>query len=212
MADMQDSLEELQVPLGKIKSLILNLQAFTNNLAVKVLDEEDKQKIENAKSISDIFIILCNYVSFFNYHIIEYIIKQYGSAKDHMRLQDYLKAFCNFCQRSIFEVPQYVFSSGSTTRVTAKVLAFKLTEAGIDKIEEIQRAIAEIATIFQLRPSALQLYSIKKGCVELHFLISAAVADCIFPVSPSQHSALSGIGVRVLSYEEVEQTSREETK
>ena len=212
MSDIEDSLEKSPVPLSKIKNFILNLQAFTNNQAVKTLDEKDRLKIEKAPTLSDVFMILCKYVSFFNYHIIESILKKHGSAKDHERLQDYLKLFNNFSNRSIFEVPQHIFSSDSTSRSTAKVLVFKLTEAGMDKIEEIKGVIGKIAMLFELQPSALQLCSIKKGCVELHFLISAAVADRIFPVSPSQHSALSEIGVRVLSCEGVEQTSREETK
>ena len=205
MTDVEESLEHSLVPLDKIKHSILNLQAFTNNLAVKILDEEDKQKIENAKTLSEVFITLVNYISFFNYHIIEYIIKKHGSAKDHERFQEYLESFRNYCQRSIFEVPQHVLSS--TSRKTAKVLAFKFTGEENDKVKGIEGVKGRIAKIFQLRSSALQLCSIKKGCVELHFLISAAVADHIFPVSPSQHSALSKIGVIVLSCEGVEQPS-----
>ena len=99
-----------------------------------------------------------------------------------------------------------------TSRKSAKVLVFKFTGERNDEMKEIEKVKGRIAKIFQLRSSALQLCSIKKGCIELHFLISAAVADHIFPVSPSQHSALSEMGVRVLSCEEVEQTNREKTK
>ena len=199
MSDVEDSLEEAKIPLGKVKSYILNLRAFTNNLGVKVLDEEDKKEIKRAKTLSDIFIILCEYISFFNYHIIESIVGKYGSAKARKMLQDYIQVFNNFCQRSIFEVPEYIFSSDCTSRKMARVLVFKHTETGDDRIDEIKRMIGKVANIFQLQPSALQLCSIKKGCVELHFLISAAVVNCIFPVSPSQDSALSEIGVKVFS-------------
>ena len=70
----------------------------------------------------------------------------------------------------------------------------------------------EIARIFSLRPAALQLCSVKRGCVVLHFSIPAAVADHIFPVSYFKHVALNMIGVRVLSCERADQTSKEETK
>ncbi len=61
-----------------------------------------------------------------------------------------------------------------------------------------------VAEILRLEPelNALQLCSVKKGCVELHFLVSAAVAELVFPLSPSQQSALSEIGVRLLPFNE----------
>ena len=199
MTDVEVSLEESKIPLGRIKSYILNLRAFTNNLGVKVLDDDDKQKIREAETLSDVFIILCEYVSFLNYHIIESIVNKHGSANAHKMLQDYIQAFNSFCQRSIFEVPEHILSSDCTSRKMARVLVFKHTETGDERIEEINRMIRKVASIFELQPSALQLCSTKKGCVELHFLISAAVADHIFPVSPSQDSALYEIGVKVLS-------------
>ena len=199
MTDVEVSLEESKIPLDRIKSYILNLRAFTNNLGVKVLDEDDKQKIREAETLSAVFITLCEYVSFLNYHIIESIVNKHGSTNARRMLQDYIQAFNSFCQRSIFEVPEHIFSSDCTSRKMAHVLVFKHTETGGDRIEEINRMIGKVASIFELQPSALQLCSIKKGCVELHFLISAAVADHIFPVSPSQGTALSEIGVRVLS-------------
>ena len=202
MADIEVFLEESKIPLSRIKSYILNLRAFTNNLGVKVLDEDDKQKIREAETLSAVFITLCEYVSFLNYHIVESIVNKYGSANARKILQDYIQAFKSFCQRSIFEVPEHTFSSDCTSRKMAHVLVFKHTETGDDRIEEIKQMIGKVASIFQLQPSTLQLCSIKKGCLELHFLISAAVADHILPVSPSQHSALSEIGVKVLFCDE----------
>ena len=211
MTDVEVSLEESKIPLSRIKISILNLRAFTNNLGVKVLDEDDKQKIREAETLPDVFITLCEYVSFLNYHIIESIVNKHGSAEARKMLQDYIQAFNSFCQRSIFEVPEHIFSSDCTSRKMAHVLVFKHTETGGDRIEEINRMIGKVASIFELQPSALQLCSVQKGCVELHFSISSAVADYIFPVSPLQHSLLSDIGVRVLSCEGDDEPSREET-
>ena len=128
--------------------------------------------------------------------IIESIVNKHGSDNARKMLQDYIQAFNSFCQRSIFEVPGHIFC---TSRKMARVLVFKHTETEGDRIEEINRMIGNVASIFELQPSALQLCSVKKGCVELHFLISAAVADHIFPVSPSQDLALNEMGVKVLS-------------
>ena len=204
-SNVMQSLET--VPLKQVKISLLSLESFTDDIGVKVLDEEDAEKIKVAKDLLDIFFTLRKYISFFNYHIIEYIIEQHKLTRDP--LNEYLKEFRTFCQRSVFEVPENLFQS--IPELTGKVFAVKCTK-GVTTMNGVDALQEKIATTFSLRSAALQLCSIKKGCVELHFLISAAVADRIFPVSSSQCSALSEIGVRVLSCEGVEQNSREETK
>ena len=202
-------LEDLQIPLEKIKVSILSLEAFTDNLGVKVLDEVDAREIKAAKCLSEIFIALQKYISFFNYHILGHIIDQHGKAGGNSMLNEYLEKFHRFCQRNVFEVPADLFSSIS--RFTAKVFALKCTK-GVATMNGVECVKGDIARIFCLRPAALQLCSIKDGCIELHFLISAAIANSIFPVSPSKHSALSEIGVRVLSCEGVDQTGNQGEK
>ena len=202
------SLENLQIPLKKIKMSILSLGAFTDDIGVKVLDEEDKQEIKAAESLTDVFITLQNYISFFNYHIIEHIIDQHGAVRDHKWLAEYLEKFHKFCERSIFEVPHNVFASKS--RKKAKVFAIKCTK-GVTTMQGVEKLKGKVAEIFGLRHSALQLCSVKKGCVELHFLVCAAIAARIFPMSSCQHLALSYISVRVLSCDGVNQIDIEET-
>ena len=124
--------------------------------------------------------------------------------------KEYKNAFKTFCQRSVFEVPPNVYST--IPRKGGRKFIAMCTEGVAATLEGVQEVKERIAKVFGLKPLALQLCLIKKGSVELHFLISAAVADHIFPVSPSQHSALSEIGVRVLSCEGMEQTSREKTE
>ena len=189
------SLEDSHIPLERFKASILSLYPFTDNIGVKELDKEDEVKIKAAKTISEVFITLCNYVSFFNYHIIEYIIDLHGAATDRILLEKYVDKFRNFCKKNVFEVPQDALAS--TSRKTAKVFAIKCTK-GVSTMLGVERIRGDIAKIFGLRSSAFYLYSIKEGCVELHFLISVDVANYIFPVSHSQHSALNDLGIKVL--------------
>ena len=103
------SLELLEVPLEKLKVSIISLKAFTDDIGVKTLDVEDKRKIEVATTMSQVFTVLQNYISFFNFHIIEYIIDQHGAMRDHNWLEEYLEKFHTFCQRNIFEVRRTYF-------------------------------------------------------------------------------------------------------
>ena len=192
----RDSLES-RIPLDKIKDTILSLDAFTDGIGVKVLDPQDTRNIESAESISKIFITLRKYISFFNYEIIEQLIDHYGTNNDKLRLQEYRTALNAFCQRNVHEIPPKDLDL-SNPRPEAKKFVLKCTKDTL-KLSDVQVLKERIAIVMGLNPSTLQLHAIEKGCIELHFLISAAVADHIFPVSPSQHSALSEIGVRVLS-------------
>ena len=196
--NVKRSLEYLEIPLEKIKASILSLGAFTDNIRVTVFDDEDQHEIKLAKTLSDVFISLQKYISFFDYHIIEHIIEQHGATRDFDWLQEYTETFHSFCQRSIFEIPHDVFPTSS--RKTAKRFTLKCTK-GVATMKGVLQVKGEIARVFGLRPAALQIRSIEEGCVKLYCYISAAVADHIFPVSPSQHSALSEMGVRVLHYD-----------
>ena len=191
---IRDSLES-RVPLDKIKDSILSLDAFTDGIGVKVLDPEDAQKIESAESLSRVFITLSKYISFFNYDIIEHLIHHYGTAEDEKKLQEYCQALKTFCKRNVYEVPPSAYSN---PRPEAKEFVLKCSHHTL-ALQDVQVIKEKVGKLLGLNYSTLQLCTIKEGCVELHFLISAAVADCIFPVSPSQHTALSEIGVRVLT-------------
>ena len=210
LSNVITSLEQICIQLEKFKIFVLSLEAFTDDIGVKVLDKEDAQKIETASTISEVFMTLRKYISFFNYHILEYIIDQHGAETDRAQLQEYLKKFHIFCQRSIFKVPQYMFAF--KFRQAARVFAFKCTEGVNTTMEDVKTLTGDIAKVFGLRSSALQLYTLKKGCVELHYLISAAVVERIFPVSPTQSTTLKEIGVRILSCEELDQTNKDEIR
>ncbi len=195
---IQESFEE-RVPLDKIKYSVLSLEAVNDGSGVKVLDPEDKQKIQNAQNLAQVFMTLriCDYISFFNYEIVQYLIELLGSPDDQTQLREYCSALDQFCQRNVFEVPAEVFSSKSRNK-TAKVLVLKCTER-VATLEYVRRLIRRIAEALGLQRAALQLRSVRQGCLELHFLITVAVAKRIYPVSPTVQAALSAMGVKVLT-------------
>ena len=193
---LEQSLEDQEIPLRKIVDCVLSLQAFTEDIGLKLLEKKDEEAIQQAQSVTDIFIILRSYISFFNYEIMEHLVEHHGSPDDHRRLEEYLTAFNTFCQRSVFEVPPNVYSSKS--RTDCKVFAVKCTKRVATTLESVQGVRGKMAGILGLTPSSLQLCSVRKGCMELRFLISTAVANRILPVSPAKQLALKEIGVRVL--------------
>jgi len=57
------------------------------------------------ETISDIFRILEDYFSFFDYHVIELIIYRFGTEEDEAGLQRYKDSFKQYAQRRIFKYP-----------------------------------------------------------------------------------------------------------
>ncbi|XP_064407491.1 uncharacterized protein LOC135352241 isoform X2 [Halichondria panicea] len=194
---IQRSFENQRIPLERIKDLILSLDAFNDGIGVKVLDPEDKQEIKNAKNLPEVFMTLRDYISFFNYEIVQYLIELLGSPDDQAQLREYCSAHDQFCHRNVFEVPAESFSSKSRMK-TAKVFVLKCTER-VATLEYVKRLTSRIAEALGLQRAALQLRSVKQGCLELHFLVTVAVAKRIYPVSPTVQAALSVMGVKVLT-------------
>ena len=185
--NIQESFEK-RIQLDKIKYSVLNLEMF---------DPEDKQEIKNAQNLVQIFMTLRDYISFFNYEIVQYLIELLGSPDDQTQLREYCSALDQFCQRNVFEVPAEAFSSKSRIK-TAKVFVLKCTER-VATLEYVKRLTRRIAEALGLQRAALQLRSVRQGCLELHFLITVAVAKRIYPVSPTVQAALSAMGVKFLT-------------
>ena len=197
---IRDSFES-RIPLDKVKDTILSLDGFVEGISAKLLDPRDAEKIESAESLPKVFITLRHYVSFFNFRIIEHLVHQYGTKNDKKKLKEYCTQLDAFCQRNVYEIPAKTYF---TLRPEAKEITLKCTQHTLT-LHDVQVLKDKVDEIFGLNCFTLQLRSIREGCVKLNFFISAAVADHIFPVSPSQHSALSYIGVKVLSCEKVAQ-------
>ena len=134
---------------------------------------------------------------FFHYEVVERIAKKFGSKEDRQLMEEYVSKFNQFCERSVFEVPPNIFHD-SDPRPGEKVFSIKFTPEEHASLGDIANVRQKLANILGIDILALQLCSITDGCVCLRFLISAQVAEEIFPLSQSVRSALDDIHVRIL--------------
>ena len=63
------------------------------------------KELKAANTIYDIFLVLSDYFSFFNYQLIEHIIKELGTRNDKSKLLKYKEDFNQYAKRKIFECP-----------------------------------------------------------------------------------------------------------
>ena len=184
------SLESKNISVSKLKT-------FTGNFVMLLGSKEDIERLERSANLDDIFFALHPFKSFFNYEVVEKIVEHFGSDEDKQQMKEYVSQFNNFCERSVFEVPPNIFHD-SDPKPGDKVFSVKLTKEGHALLGDVVAMREKLADILKIEVFALQLCCITDGCVCLRFLISALVAEKIFPLSQSQISTLRDIDVRVL--------------
>ena len=154
--------------------------------------------INDNTTTNDIIIFLQQngYISFFNYHIVERLIKQHGKSEDQKCLDTYTANFQKFCQRSVFEVPQHVFgeaaedSTAFAVKIIPELFIIGKTPDNISRAIKSRTVIASSRTLkFSLSDTRivqikiakalnmenswdLVFLSASRGCVELTFALS----------------------------------------
>ena len=140
--------------------------------------------------IHDVFMILLNHSSWFNYKLISVIVKKIGDEAEMKLVEQYQNNnLIPYLRRCIFEIPSQSFSpSGSHSDKSSLFLKVfdKLFLTGLE-VEAIRRNLAKM---LDLNTAILLFQFYKKGCLELFFLVNNAVFN------PSQSIYLEWIPSR----------------
>ena len=152
------------------------------------------QKLEAADSIPKIFLVLKDYFSFFNYHVIEHIIKTLGTKEDKLELQRYKDDFNQYAKRRIFECQSEFGPLSDTDHADIFVkVDLQYENYTISEIEVFRHKLSEILRVSS--EGILRLCRVEKGCFQLTFQVPSFVQQEIFPLSTEQEVALVKEGV-----------------
>ena len=190
------SLQEQDIPLGDIISDIMTLGAYDpvyEGQQVPALHHHLKDLLE-ARRVSEIFLILQPYLSFFNYHIVEHIIEVLGTKKDKNNLQKYIEQFDQYAKRRVFECPPQF---GPVSEMGHADLIIKL-DSQYDNftVRELERFRCQLSKTFHVSPKGvLHLCQVNEGCMQLRFQVPFFVQQEIFPLSREQERTLQENGV-----------------
>ena len=101
------SLKRRCVPLHELVSHVMALGTFDPVFKKPLVSvfHHRINPLKAADTIPNCFLVLNGYFSFFNYHIIEHIIKELGTDEDKTELQRYKEVFNWYVKRRIFECP-----------------------------------------------------------------------------------------------------------
>ena len=144
-----------------------------------------RDEISLAKSIHDMVILLQkNCATFLHYEVFHLIQKQYKIAvSEELNYPEHFKVYINK-----HKLPEFVAINPKLAKfpTTLEKLILKFNIPHTSRVAKVIDLKVAIAKILHLKPSALQLFGVDKGCVEVTFLIPSDAADYIFKVLSSK--------------------------
>ena len=136
-----------------------------------------RAEISLAKSIYDIISLLQKCATFLHYDVFHSIQKQYKIAvSEELNYPEHFKAYINKHKLSEFVA---INPKLAKFPATSEKLVLKFNIPHTSRVAKVIDLKVAVAKILHLKPSAFQLVSIDKGCVEVTFLVSSFVAAFI---------------------------------
>ena len=151
------------------------------------------KELTSANTIYEVFLVLNDYFSFFNYHIIEHIIKALGTEEDKAKLQKYKEDFDQYAKRRIFEcLPEFgPVIDADHADIIVKVDS-QYDNYTVAQIEGLCHKLSEVLKVSQ---GILRLCRIDKGCFQLMFQVPSSIKCEMLPLSREQEWSLADMGV-----------------
>ena len=150
-------------------------------------------ELTKSNKIDDAMLVIGTYCSFFNFRMVEHIIKKLGTRQDMKNLTKYREEFDKYAERHVFECPAEVgtVSEGLANMfVTLDKTFDSCTVSGLELFVENLRKTLKIST-----GAVFKLTHIAPGSLKLTFQLPYSLLQDIFPLSSEQEAALIGMGV-----------------
>ena len=190
-----DSFVKKEVSLKRILVWLKQLEVYKPLKKPLPLLSKRMKTINKAEDMEQLFDILTEYWSWYNYHLLEKLIHEFG---DEAELNKYIGELTTFLTKQLVE-SQDSFRFGTRCGKGLKPMLVKVDRAweGI-RLEQIWEFHYNIATILKLPPHVLYLSSVSKGCICLKFMIPYSISGYAIPLRTSQKKALAEAGVFML--------------
>jgi len=154
------SLMRRGVTVDELLSVLKILEAF-DPVKKEPMSPNCYTEVMAADTIPKIFIALRNYVSFFNYDIIDLIVDELGTQDDKWELQKYKNEFQLYAKRRVYQCLPQVGPVSETGQTNIIFVADAYYESyTVQELRGFQHRLSEI-----LHPSlhGLYLYRVEKG-------------------------------------------------
>jgi hypothetical protein len=165
----------------------LNLPTFRRKLP----------ELTNAKTVDAAMLVIGNYCSFFNYYMIEHLIKRLGTRQDKKNLEKYKKEFSEYAERHVFECPSEV---GTMSEGLAKMVVTLDETYESYTVKYLELFVSNLRKILNISSSAVfTLCHVAPGSLKLTFQLHRSMIEDIFPLTREQEAELAKLGVANLT-------------
>ena len=148
--------------------------------------------VPEPKVIDDIMKLIESKSSFFNYQLIEYMIKLSGTDDDTQNLENYRTNFSDYAKRRVYECPATISKSNPSETELHVKLDSKYDKCTVDELTDFQ---SRLCRILKRKVYAIRLLSVQRGCFKLIYAISDYIVKATFPLTEKQESELAALGV-----------------
>jgi len=150
--------------------------------------------LEKAGDLLEVFMGLKDYMSFFNYHLIEHIINVLGTEEVKAELKKYKTNFQEYAKHRVYECPPQF---GPVSKVGHADIFVKIDSRyenyTLAEIEDFSQELSDLLGVSS--QGVLRLCWVQKGCFQLTFQIPSFLKKEIFPLSREQERGLAAKGV-----------------
>ena len=167
--------------------------------------------LANAQTVDAVMSVVKDYCSFFNYHMLEHIINEFGTKQDKENMASYKEDFNKYAECCITKCPSEV---GKMSEEGCANLFVTLDDLFDNcAVSHLNVFIGNLRKILNIPSNvALRLCRINLGSIKLIFQIPHSVQQAIFPLSSEQEAELSSLGVVQLSCGDYQFTTQQKVK
>ena len=201
VASTYHSLKTRNISVEELKACLMGFNCLT-----KVYDGSDQSMFRKQRrnfddpstTVTKVWNIIGDYISFFDYDILELIANTLGTDQDRQNIIEYKQMFKVYVSQRLFiEIPL----GNSPCPKEGSTLLFVMLDSTYDDCEigRLKRLQAKLSKILNLNNGVLLLRKVRKGSLQLVFQIPDFIPSDIFPLSSDQESALRELGVTQLN-------------
>ena len=188
-----NALNDRRVSIDDIKTHLMVLDAFDDDDDDRPAFHEQVHKLDHATTINEVFKVIKEFCSFFNYDLVEHLIDIIGTDEDKARLEEYKIKFIEYARRRIYECPPK--TAMSTTGQCDMIMKLESRFSNKLSLNDLREFRFNISKILKVSPYVVRLCCIEKGCIRLTFQIPHFVKQRCFPLTSEQGNSLLQLGM-----------------
>ena len=180
---------ENEIPVREILEWLKDARLETIVKRFRHLPQVDEDKPHQVDQYLELFSILRDYWSWYNYNLLKDLIKAFGDNKLIKDLNNYKRHRKDYFKKRTQPTPYLAF--GDDSKKESKVLLVKVDEEWDEiPLSRIHTLHYKIATILHVRMHTLYLASVSRGCIQMKFFFLHSDADQVIQLSSFKGEAL----------------------